>query len=57
MVESIQSDNVKIFTDPSELIKQFDLIKDSGFVVCVFTGAVNQETGKNWCPDCDLAKP
>ena len=41
MVESIQSENIKIFTDPNELIKQFDLIKDSGFVVCVFTGAVN----------------
>ena len=26
-------------------------------MVCIFTGTTDPETGKNWCPDCERAKP
>jgi|LauGreDrversion4_2_1035121.scaffolds.fasta_scaffold233920_2 hypothetical protein len=26
-------------------------------VILLFTGVVDPVTGKNWCPDCEVAKP
>jgi len=26
-------------------------------LVVLFTGAINADTGKSWCPDCTAAKP
>ena len=26
-------------------------------VICIFTGVTDPVTGKNWCPDCEVAKP
>ena len=45
------------FHDPAELIAKFMEIKDSGRVITIFSGEKNEATGKNWCPDCDDAKP
>ena len=44
------------FNEPAELIAKFMEIKDSGRVICIFSGAPNAH-GVNWCPDCDVAKP
>ena len=26
-------------------------------MICIFTGVTDPATGKNWCPDCEVAKP
>jgi hypothetical protein len=26
-------------------------------VIVIFTGVTDPATGKNWCPDCEVAKP
>ena len=45
-------------TDPSlfhaELAK---LSQEQEYVLAIFTGIVDPATGKNWCPDCEVAKP
>ena len=44
--------------DPSEFDEKFEeLSKSEEFFICIFTGATNPLTGKNWCPDCEVAKP
>ena len=49
---------VHTFKNPAEFIAKFEsLIKQGGFLACVITGGVSEGTGKNWCPDCDAAKP
>ena len=49
---------VHSFKNPAEFISKFEaLLKQGGFLACVITGATNESTGKNWCPDCDAAKP
>ena len=46
---------MQTFAEPSELIKKFEELKEER-LICIFTG-VADATGKNWCPDCDVAKP
>jgi hypothetical protein len=47
---------ITYFDEPLELIAKFEEIKGSGRVICIFSGSENAQ-GKNWCPDCDAAKP
>ena len=49
---------VQTFKNPAEFIATFEtLVKQGEFLACVITGGVSESTGKNWCPDCDAAKP
>lgn len=44
--------------DPSNFQETFDkLTQEQGFVVVIITGGEDPETGKNWCGDCERAKP
>lgn len=44
--------------DPSQFQSKLDEVaSQQEFVVCIFTGTTDPETGKNWCPDCERAKP
>ena len=44
---------LKEFTNPAELIAEFDKAKaDGSFFIVYLTGGIGPE-GKSWCPDCD----
>ena len=50
--------NVLEFTDPAALLAKFEEVKGGDdMLICYFTGGVNADTGKSWCPDCDVARP
>ena len=45
-------------TDTNQFQSTLDSIAaEQEFVVVIFTGTVDPATGKNWCPDCERAKP
>lgn len=45
-------------TDPSLFNETLaKLSEEQEYVIAIFTGVVDPETGKNWCPDCEVAKP
>ena len=40
------------------MIEAFDkAIEGSNKFIVYLTGAINQDDGKSWCPDCDVARP
>ena len=52
MAEIIEINDTKDFQSTLETVS-----KDQEFVVVYITGTVDPATGKNWCPDCERAKP
>lgn len=44
--------------DTNEFLPTLEAIaKDQETVIVILTGTVDPTTGKNWCPDCENAKP
>lgn len=44
--------------DTNEFLPTLQAIgKDQENVIVILTGTVDSTTGKNWCPDCEQAKP
>ena len=50
--------NVVVISDTEQFLAEYDKVRaaDDMFIVYL-TGSVNEETGKSWCPDCDVARP
>ena len=45
-------------TDPSHFHEALaKLSEEQEYVIAIFTGILDPATGKNWCPDCEVAKP
>ena len=45
-------------TDPSLFQENLDkLTEEQEYTIAIITGVLDPATGKNWCPDCELAKP
>jgi hypothetical protein len=44
--------------DPSKFDETLAQISaEQETVICIITGVTDPVTGKNWCPDCEVAKP
>ena len=49
---------IQEYKDTEKLIAAFDAkCKEGGMFIVYLTGGVSEETGKSWCPDCDVARP
>lgn len=52
MAEIIEINETSAFQSTLEAVS-----KDQEYVIVYITGTVDPATGKNWCPDCERAKP
>jgi len=52
MAEIVEVTDTNAFKSTLETIS-----KDQEFVIVYITGTTDPATGKNWCPDCERAKP
>lgn len=52
MAEIVEIHDTAAFLPALEAIGQ-----EQENVIVILTGAVDEATGKNWCPDCERAKP
>ena len=52
MAQIVELRDTSKFTETLNAISQ-----EQDFVVVILTGALDSVTGKNWCPDCERAKP
>ena len=44
--------------DPSQFPEILAKVsQEQEYVIAIFTGITDPKTGKNWCPDCEVAKP
>jgi hypothetical protein len=44
--------------DPSVFQETLDKVsQEQEYTIAIITGVVDPATGKNWCPDCEVAKP
>ena len=44
--------------DPTQFQEILDKVtQEQEYTIAIFTGIVDPATGKNWCPDCEVAKP
>lgn len=49
---------IRYFEEPAEFIQKWEEFAETGnYSIVYLTGAADAVTGKNWCPDCDGAKP
>ena len=54
----IEGSKTEVFDKVETLVEAFDKASGAGEMFIVYlTGAINQEGGKSWCPDCDEARP
>ena len=49
---------LEIFTSTDDLLNRWETLKTQDVPVIIYlTGGISAETGKNWCPDCEIASP